>query len=73
MNAESSMKERTRLHNWIDELPPRRYELVYRLVEELIEDEMDETEYLLASQTMKDRLLVARDGDNSHFGLPLSL
>ena len=63
MTANTSLKERTRLHNWIDELPPRRFELVYRLVEELIEGEMDETEYLLSSNTMKERLLVARESD----------
>ena len=37
--------------------------MVYRLVEELIEGEMDETEYLLSSNTMKERLLVARESD----------
>ncbi len=63
MTENTSRKERTRLHNWIDELPPRRFELVYRLVEELIEGEMDETEYLLSSNTMKERLLVARESD----------
>ena len=70
MTAETSLKERTRLHNWIDELPPRRFELVYRLVEELIEGEMDETEYLLSSSVMKERLLAARD---SKEGLPIEV
>lgn len=70
MTAETSLKERTRLHNWIDELPPRRFELVYRLVEELIEGELDETDYLLSSNAMKERLLAARDSDE---GLPLEV
>ena len=63
MTVDTSMKDRSRLHNWIDELPPRRFELVYRLVEELVEGEMDETEYLLSSHSMKERLLAARDSD----------
>lgn len=63
MTAETSVKERTRLHNWIDELPPRRFELVYRLVQELVEDEIDQTDYLLSSHAMKGRLLAARDSD----------
>lgn len=70
MTAETNLKERTRLHNWIDELPPRRFELVYRLVEELIEGEMDETDYLLSSRAMKERLLTARDSDE---GLPIEV
>jgi hypothetical protein len=37
--------------------------LVYRLVEELVEGEIDETEYLLSSHSMKERLLAARDSD----------
>ena len=63
MTVDTSMKDRTRLHHWIDELPPRRFELVYRLVEELVEGEIDETEYLLSSHSMKERLLAARDSD----------
>ncbi len=63
MTVDTSMKDRSRLHNWIDELPPRRFELVYRLVEELVEGEIDETEYLLSSHSMKERLLAARDSD----------
>lgn len=63
MTVDTSMKDRTRLHHWIDELPPRRFELVYRLVEELVEGEIDETEYLLGSHSMKERLLAARDSD----------
>ena len=63
MTVDTSMKDRTRLHHWIDELPPRRFELVYRLVEELVEGEIDETEYLLSSYSMKERLLAARDSD----------
>jgi hypothetical protein len=70
MTAETNLKQRTRLHNWIDELPPRRFELVYRLVEELIEGEMDETDYLLSSSAMKERLLTARDSDE---GLPVEV
>ncbi len=63
MTVDTSTKDRSRLHHWIDELPPRRFELVYRLVEELVEGEMDETEYLLGSPSMKERLLAARDSD----------
>lgn len=70
MTVEFNTKDRTRLHNWIDELPPRRFELVYRLVEELIEGEIDETEYLLSSHTMKERLLAARESDE---GVPIEV
>lgn len=53
-------QELTRLHHWINRLPPHQFDLVYRLVEELIDDELDETEYLLSSEKMKERLLAAR-------------
>ncbi len=56
-------QERTRLHQWIDELPPRQLDLIYRLVEELMERDQDETEYLLSSSRMKERLLAARESD----------
>ena len=55
--------ERAKLHNWIDNLPPRQLELIYNLVEELVGDEQDETEYLLSSNKMKERLLAARESE----------
>lgn len=61
MTAQISSKERTRLHQWIDNLPPRQFSLIYHLVEELVEGEQDETEYLLGSNKMKARLLAARE------------
>lgn len=63
-------QELTRLHHWIDRLPPRQFDLVYRLVEELIDDELDETEYLLGSEKMKERLLAARDSGE---GIPIEV
>jgi len=53
--------ERTRLHQWIDKLPPRQLSLIYHLVEELMKSKQDETEYLLSSNKMKERLLAARE------------
>jgi hypothetical protein len=41
-------------------LPPKQLDLIYRLVEELVEGEQDETAYLLSSETMRARLLAAR-------------
>ncbi|MBX3056796.1 MAG: hypothetical protein KF770_10020 [Anaerolineae bacterium] len=63
-------QELTRLHHWIDKLPPRQFDLVYRLVEELIDDELDETDYLLSSDKMKERLLAARDSGE---GIPIEV
>jgi hypothetical protein len=60
MSTQIATQERSQLHYWIDDLPPKQLDLVYRLVEELIEDEQDETAYLLSSKTMRDRLLAAR-------------
>ncbi len=65
-----TIQEITRLHHWIDRLPPRQFDLVYRLVEELIDDELDETEYLLGSEKMKERLLAARDSGE---GIPIEV
>jgi hypothetical protein len=65
MTAEQNVQELNRLHQWIDKLPPRQVNLVYRLVEELIESDQDETEYLLSSKVMKDRLLIARESSES--------
>lgn len=70
MTVQADTKERTRLHHWIDKLPPRQFELVYRLVEEFVESQVDETEYLLSSETMKERLLAARDSDE---GIPFEV
>lgn len=70
MTIEMSTKERNQLYRWIDALPPRQFELVYRLVEELVDVERDETEYLLSSAKMKERLLAARDSDE---GIPLEV
>ena len=61
MSTQTVTKERTQLHHWIDNLPPRQLELIYLLVEELIDEQQDETEYLLSSNTMKERLLAARE------------
>lgn len=68
MSTQTSTKERTQLHNWIDKLPPHQLDLIYLLVEELVGDEQDETEYLLSSKKMKERLLTARESDE---GIPI--
>ena len=68
MTAQDNTQERSRLHRWIDVLPPRQFELVYRLVEEFVEGERDDTEYLLSSETMKERLLASRESEE---GIPL--
>lgn len=68
MTTQVDFQERTRLHQWIDALPPRQLDLIYRLVEEFIEGEQDETEYLLSSNKMKERLLAVREsGDGIPF------
>ncbi len=61
MGTQTITKEQIQLHDWIDNLPPRQLELIYRLVEELIGEQQDETEYLLSSNKMKERLLAARE------------
>ena len=61
MSTQTITKEQTQLHNWIDDLPPRQLDLIYRLVEELVGEQQDETEYLLSSKKMKKRLLAARE------------
>ncbi|MCA9980206.1 MAG: hypothetical protein KDD89_05220 [Anaerolineales bacterium] len=68
MSTQLLTAERLQLHNWIDHLPPRQLELIYRLVEELVGEQPDETEYLLSSHKMKERLLSARASDE---GIPL--
>ncbi len=70
MTIEMSTKKRNQLYRWIDALPPRQFELVYRLVQELVDVERDETEYMLSSAKMKERLLAARDSDE---GIPLEV
>lgn len=66
MNTFSNVPaERSRLHKWIDSLPPRQFDLVYLLVEELIGDEFDETAYLLSSQKMREHLQAARESKES--------
>jgi hypothetical protein len=67
MSTQTITKERTQLHNWIENLPPHQLDLIYRLVEELIGEQQDETEYLLSSNKMKERLLAARESDQ---GIP---
>lgn len=68
MSTQPLATERKQLHNWIDTLPPRQLELIYRLVEELVGEQQDETEYLLSSNKMKERLLAARE---SNKGIPI--
>ena len=68
MSTQPLTTERTQLHTWIDNLPPRQLELIYRLVEELIGEQQDETEYLLSSKKMKERLLAARESGE---GIPI--
>lgn len=68
MSTQPLTTERAQLHNWIDNLPPRQLELIYRLVEELVGEQQDETEYLLSSNKMKERLLAARESDE---GIPI--
>lgn len=63
MSTQTLTKERTQLHHWIDNLPSYQLDLIYRLVEELIEKQQDETDYLLSSNKMKERLLAARKSD----------
>lgn len=70
MNTQSDVGERATLHQWIDQLPPRQFSLVYQLVEELVESDQDETEYLLSSSTMKERLLAAKQ---SREGIPIEV
>ncbi|MBE2198228.1 MAG: hypothetical protein IAE79_06420 [Anaerolinea sp.] len=70
MSVQSYSQERTRLHQWIDALPPRQFNLIYHLVAELVESEQDETEYLLSSNKMKERLLAARE---SGAGIPVEV
>lgn len=70
MTTQVNPQERSRLHQWIDRLPPRHLDLVYRLVEELVEEEQDETEYLLSSDKMRERLLAARESDE---GIPVEV
>ena len=67
MSTQTITKERTQLHNWIENLPPHQLDLIYRLVEELIGEQQAETEYLLSSDKMKERLLAARESDQ---GIP---
>ncbi len=71
MNTFSNIPaERPKLHQWIDSLPPRQFDLVYLLVEELIGDEHDETAHLLGSQKMRERLQAARE---SKEGVPIKI
>jgi len=70
MTPQINTPELTRLHHWIDRLPPRQFDLVYRLVEELIDGELDETDYLLGSEKMKECLLAARDSGE---GIPIEV
>jgi hypothetical protein len=65
--ATENIQDRSQLHHWIDDMPPRQFDLVYRLVEELLDSDRDDTEYLLSSNEMTERLLVAR---NSSEGIP---
>ncbi|VAW42897.1 hypothetical protein MNBD_CHLOROFLEXI01-2197 [hydrothermal vent metagenome] len=68
MSTQTITKDRTQLHNWIDNLPPRQLDLIYQLVEELVGEQQDETEYLLSSNKMKERLLAARESGE---GIPI--
>jgi len=70
MTTQTTTKEHAQLHNWIDELPSRQLDLVYRLVEELVESKQDETAYLLSSNKMTERLLAARE---SGTGIPVEV
>ena len=70
MTTQTITKERIQLHNWIDKLPPHQLDLIYLLVEELVGDKPDETEYLLSSNKMKERLLAARDSGE---GIPIEV
>ncbi len=67
MSTQTIIQERAQLHHWIDNLPHRQLDLIYRLVEELVAEPQDETEYLLSSDKMKKRLLAARE---SNEGVP---
>jgi hypothetical protein len=68
MTAQLNVQELNRLHQWIDTLPPRQVNIVYQLVEEFIENDQDETEYLLSSDAMRSRLLIARESGE---GIPI--
>ena len=70
MSTQTITKERTQLHNWIDNLPPHQLDLIYRLVEEFVGEQQDQTEYLLSSKKMKERLLAARESDE---GIPIEV
>jgi hypothetical protein len=51
-------------------LPPRQFNLIYHLVEELLDIERDDTEYLLSSNKMRGRLLAARESGE---GIPVEV
>ena len=67
MSTIKNSQELSRLHQWIDKLPPRQFTLIYQLVAEVMEDEYDETTYLMSSDAMMSRLLAARESDE---GIP---
>jgi hypothetical protein len=66
MDTQPITPERTQLHTWIDDLPPRQLEIVYLLVEELIGTPQDDTTYLLSSEKMRSRLMAARESTESY-------
>lgn len=71
MSTKNIADTRTQLYHWIDKLPPYQLELIYRLVEALVgEHPLNETDYLLSSDTMKARLLAARESSE---GIPFEV
>jgi hypothetical protein len=66
MSTQPITPERTQLHTWIDDLPPRQLKIVYLLVEELVGTHLDDTTYLLSSDKMRSRLMAARESNESY-------
>ena len=63
MTVQVNVQDRTQLERWIDKLSPPQFNIIYDFVKDLIEDEQDETEYLLSSNKMRERILAARESD----------
>lgn len=71
MNPQTIADTRTVFYRSVAQLPPYQFELIYRLVEALVgEQPLNETDYLLSSDTMKARLLAARESSE---GIPFEV
>ena len=70
MTVQVNVQDRTQLERWIDKLSPPQFNIIYDFVKDLIENEQDETEYLLSSNKMRERILAARASDQ---GIPIEV